>query len=87
MKTAREPITAEPVTAAATTGRADVRFDARDKATGVTRYSADLPVPGALEVVLVRSPLPHAEITGVAASHVAYDLVSLLALRHEETLT
>ena len=68
MKTARETITAEPVTAAATTGRADVRFDARDKATGVTRYSADLPVPGALEVVLVRSPLPHAEITGVAVA-------------------
>jgi CO/xanthine dehydrogenase Mo-binding subunit len=68
MKTAREPITAEPATAAAATGRADVRFDARDKATGVTRYSADLPVPGALEVVLVRSPLPHAEITGVAAA-------------------
>jgi len=42
------------------------RPDARDKATGSTRYSADLPVPvGTLEAVLVRSPLPHAEITGV----------------------
>jgi CO/xanthine dehydrogenase Mo-binding subunit len=43
------------------------RPDARDKATGATRYSADLPVPAdALEAVLVRSPLPHAEIAGVA---------------------
>jgi CO/xanthine dehydrogenase Mo-binding subunit len=68
MKTAGEPATVEPTAAEAITGRADVRFDARDKATGVTRYSADLPVPGALEVVLVRSPLAHAEITGVAAA-------------------
>jgi len=42
------------------------RPDARDKATGSTRYSADLPVPaGTLEAVLVRSPLPHAAIAGV----------------------
>jgi CO/xanthine dehydrogenase Mo-binding subunit len=43
------------------------RPDARDKATGMTRYSADLPVPvGTLEAVLIRSPWAHAEITGVA---------------------
>jgi CO/xanthine dehydrogenase Mo-binding subunit len=45
------------------------RPDARDKATGKTRYSADIPVPDeALEAVLVRSPLPHAEITGIATA-------------------
>jgi guanidinobutyrase / D-arginase len=37
------------------------------------------------DVVEVSPAYDHAEITGVAASHVAYDLVSLLALRHEET--
>jgi agmatinase len=37
------------------------------------------------DVVEVSPAYDHAEITGVAASHVAYDLVSLLALKHEET--
>jgi agmatinase len=36
------------------------------------------------DVVEVSPPYDHAEITGVAAAHVAYDLVSLLAMRHEE---
>ena len=36
------------------------------------------------DVVEVAPPYDHAEITSVAAAHVAYDLVSLLALRHEE---
>ena len=36
------------------------------------------------DVVEVAPPYDHAEITGVAASHIAYDLVSLLALRHEQ---
>ncbi|GAA1947137.1 agmatinase [Nocardioides panacihumi] len=35
------------------------------------------------DVVEVSPPYDHAEITGIAASHVAYDLVALLALRHE----
>lgn len=44
------------------------RLDARDKAGGLTRYSADLPVPaGTLEAVIVRSPFPHAEVVGVDA--------------------
>ena len=34
------------------------------------------------DVVEVSPPYDHAEITGVAASHVAYDLVSLLADKH-----
>jgi agmatinase len=36
------------------------------------------------DVVEVAPAYDHAEITGVAASHLAYDLVSLLALRHRE---
>ena len=36
------------------------------------------------DVVEVAPPYDHAEITGVAAAHVAYDLVSLLALRRGE---
>jgi agmatinase len=36
------------------------------------------------DVVEVSPAYDHAEITGIAAAHVAYDLVSLLALRHEE---
>ena len=36
------------------------------------------------DVVEVSPPYDHAEITGIAASHVAYDLVSLLALRHQD---
>lgn len=35
------------------------------------------------DVVEVAPAYDHAQLTGVAASHVAYDLVSLLALRHE----
>ncbi|GAA4483226.1 agmatinase [Microbacterium panaciterrae] len=35
------------------------------------------------DVVEVAPAYDHAEITGVAASHVAYDLVSLLALEHD----
>lgn len=41
------------------------RIDARAKATGATCYSADLPLPGGLHAALVRSPLPHARITGI----------------------
>ncbi|MGH9086554.1 MAG: xanthine dehydrogenase family protein molybdopterin-binding subunit [Acidimicrobiales bacterium] len=44
------------------------RLDARDKATGRTRYSADVPTEGALEAAVVRSQVPHAEIAGVAAA-------------------
>lgn len=38
------------------------------------------------DVVEVAPAYDHADITGVAASHLAYDLVSLLALRHERGL-
>jgi agmatinase len=36
------------------------------------------------DVVEVAPAYDHAEITSIAAAHVAYDLVSLLAMRHEE---
>jgi agmatinase len=38
---------------------------------------------GGAGVVEVAPPYDHAEITGIAASHVAHDLVSLMALRHQ----
>ena len=47
----------------------------------ILRGFADLDLVGA-DVVEVAPAYDHAELTGVAASHVAYDLVSLLAMRH-----
>ncbi|HLI53441.1 MAG TPA: xanthine dehydrogenase family protein molybdopterin-binding subunit [Acidimicrobiales bacterium] len=51
-----------------TATRGAARLDARDKATGATRYVADLSLPGQLHVAVVRSPLPHAEIEAVDVS-------------------
>jgi putative selenate reductase molybdopterin-binding subunit len=47
---------------------AGVRIDARAKATGALRYSADLPAEGALHAAPVRSPHPHAEIVAIDAA-------------------
>lgn len=44
------------------------RLDARQKATGATRYVADIPVEGALHAAVVRSPLPRAAVTGIDVS-------------------
>jgi CO/xanthine dehydrogenase Mo-binding subunit len=44
------------------------RVDARAKATGVTRYSADVAMDGLLYAGVVRSPYPHAEIAGISAA-------------------
>ncbi len=52
----------------------------------ILRGFAGLDLIGA-DVVEVSPAYDHAELTGVAASHVAYDLVSLLALRHAATAT
>ncbi len=41
------------------------RLDARDKASGRTRYAGDLELENMLHAALVRSPVPHARITGV----------------------
>jgi agmatinase len=49
----------------------------------ILRGFRGLDIVGA-DVVEVAPAYDHADITGVAASHVAYDLVSLLALGHEE---
>ncbi|WP_328529894.1 agmatinase [Nocardioides sp. NBC_00368] len=49
----------------------------------ILRGFAGLNLIGA-DVVEVAPAYDHAELTGVAASHVAYDLVSLLAMRHAE---
>lgn len=47
----------------------------------ILRGFAGLNLVGA-DVVEVAPAYDHAELTGVAAAHVAYDLVSLLAMRH-----
>ncbi|MBW2514634.1 MAG: xanthine dehydrogenase family protein, partial [Deltaproteobacteria bacterium] len=44
------------------------RIDARDKATGRTRYAADLMVAGCLHGKVLRSPFPHARILAVDTS-------------------
>ena len=44
------------------------RVDARSKATGATLYSADLEIEGVLHAAVVRSPFPHADIAGIAAT-------------------
>ncbi|MGY0386117.1 agmatinase [Nocardioides sp. WG-D5] len=49
----------------------------------ILRGFAGLNLIGA-DVVEVAPAYDHAQLTGVAASHVAYDLVSLLAMRHAE---
>ncbi|HWG64907.1 MAG TPA: molybdopterin cofactor-binding domain-containing protein [Streptosporangiaceae bacterium] len=46
---------------------AGVRADARAKATGATRYSADVGIEGALHAAVVRSPFPRASISGILA--------------------
>lgn len=50
---------------------ADGRDDARDKASGATRYVGDLSLPGMLHVALVRSLVPHARIVGIDAKQAA----------------
>lgn len=43
------------------------REDARAKASGAARYAADLSFPGMLHAAVVRSPVPHARVTGIDA--------------------
>jgi agmatinase len=50
---------------------------------GLLRGLRGLPIVGA-DVVEVAPAYDHAELTGIAAAHVAYDLLALLALRPEE---
>src|SRR5207253_3146803 len=45
--------------------RPERRIDGDAKTTGAAAYTADLNVPGALEVAFVRSPYPHARIVSV----------------------
>ncbi len=46
-------------------GKNLTRTDLRDKLTGEAKYSADLKLPGMLYGLVLRSPHPHAEITGI----------------------
>ena len=52
-------------------GKARRRVDGRAKVTGQTRFADDLVLPRMLHAKLVRSPLPHARITGVDAGRAA----------------
>jgi CO/xanthine dehydrogenase Mo-binding subunit len=49
-------------------GQPAPRSDAREKVTGSARYTADVPLPGALWGKALRSPLPHARITRIDTS-------------------
>ena len=49
-------------------GRGEVRQDAREKATGAYVYGMDFSIPGELEAVVLRSPVPHARIVSIDAS-------------------
>ncbi len=51
-----------------TIGKRLPRVDGRDKATGRTRYAADIKFPGALCGMVLRSPYPHARIVRIDAS-------------------
>ena len=49
-------------------GRSEVRLDAQEKAEGAYVYGMDFSVPGSLEAVVLRSPVPHARIVKIDAS-------------------
>src|SRR5262249_53208183 len=55
----------------AVVGRPIVREDGVAKVTGAARYTADLPLPGALWAKCLRSPLPHARIVRIDTSRAA----------------
>jgi CO/xanthine dehydrogenase Mo-binding subunit len=48
-------------------GRSIPRVDGRQKVAGLTRFTADLTLPGMLHARLVLSPHPHARVTRVSA--------------------
>ena len=54
--------------ALAVVGRPIVRADGLEKVTGAARYTADVPLPGALWAKCLRSPLPHARIVRIDTS-------------------
>ena len=60
-----------------TVGRSVPRYELADKLTGAAEYSADIPLPGMLYGVIVRSPYPHADVLSVDMS----DALSLPGIR------
>ncbi len=52
-------------------GGSAVRTDSAEKVTGQTRYVEDMPLPDALEVKVLRSPLHHARLRGLDVSRAA----------------
>src|SRR5262249_53728701 len=61
----------EATMALAVVGRSIVRDEGPAKVTGVTRFTADWPLPGALWGKSLRSPLPHARIVRIDVSRAA----------------
>ena len=57
-----------PTTALRVVGTAVRKVDATAKVTGVTRFADDLFLPRMLYAKLLRSPHPHARITGIDTS-------------------
>ena len=52
----------------ASVGRPTPRIDAVDRVTGRARYTRDVSLPGMLYARILRSPHPHARITGIDVS-------------------
>ena len=46
-------------------GRGEIRQDAQEKAKGAYVYGMDFSIPGSLEAVVLRSPVPHARIVKI----------------------
>ena len=46
----------------------EIRGDYLDKVTGAAQFASDVVVPGMLHGRILRSPLPHARITGIDVS-------------------
>jgi 4-hydroxybenzoyl-CoA reductase subunit alpha len=65
-------------------GRTRRRVDARAKVTGQTKFADDLMLPRTVHCRLLRSPLPHARITGIDASRaLAHPGVHLVLTGHD----
>lgn len=67
-------------------GARQVRLEDEALITGAERYTADLHVPGALQVIFVRSTAAHARITGldVSQARLAPGVVAVLTSRDLE---
>ena len=65
---ARDSVTRKSATAPSVIGSSVARRDLPKKLTGEAEYASDIHLPGMLHGKIVRSPHPHARITGIDAS-------------------